>query len=239
MNHEKRFSLTEAFRFGFYTLIENFAFFLALMFVYFAVMVVACTLIITIAALPYAGKIMQMVKVLDGAGVPRADVVLNIAKQLGAEFSVILSLAATAIYFINRCLALGFSKVSLDFYDKKGSSLGTLFSCYRLILKDAAAAFLYWLMCSLGFLLIIPGFYFGITYGFFHLFIVDQEVGVFESFKKSAELTRGSKWQLFALWALFILLNYAAFIIFGITLIFVWPLTSLVYAYAYRKLQGR
>jgi uncharacterized membrane protein len=240
MNNSKKFSLVASFRFGFYTLIEHFAFYLGLMFSYLGIMLVGSILVLSIVFFPYSNRIIELVNILESAGVQRTEMVINVARQLGPAFGIVIVLAFIVLYFLNRYLVLGFTKIALNFYDKKSNQFKTLFSQYNLIVKDAVATFLYWLMCFFGVLFfVVPGIYLSITFGFYHLFIVDENVGIFESFKKSAALTYGAKWQLFALTVLLSLLYYVISIIFGLLLMLIWTLISLIYAYVYRKLQQR
>ena len=237
---EKSFSLVEALRFGFYMLIEHFAFFLGLMLTYIAVMGFGCLALFGIFTLPFATKVLSLIKMFDVAGIDKNDMVKNVIKSLGIEFSFGLLAAFFFCYILNRYLALGFARVSLDFYDKDHSTLKRLFFGYKLIFKDAVASSLYWLLCSVGFLFfIVPGIYFAIRYMFYHFVIVDTGDGPLDALRKSSQLTDGVKWELFAFWILIMLINWAGFSTFGITMLITWPLSSLAYAYVYRKLSSK
>ena len=235
--NEKRFSLAEALRFGLYMVIEHFGLFLVLILTYIAVMGLAVMVIFGIACLPFLGMLIQAVRVVGVVDAVRADLIASIINKLGFEFSIAIVVAGLISFFVNRYLKLGFTKVSFDLYDKNYGTLQTLFSCYRLIVKDVVATLLYFFICFIGYVLfIVPGVYCAITYGFYHQFIVDKQVGVLESFTKSAEITRGAKWELLALSVLLFFIRLISLKLFGLTLLFVWPFSSLISVFIYRKL---
>jgi hypothetical protein len=237
--NDKRFSLAEAFKFGLYMYLEYFGLFLALIITYLAIMGVAVLFIFGIACLPFLGMILQVVKVVGIADAIRADFIATIINKLGIEFSIVVMGAILAMFFVNRYLKLGFTKITFDLYDKNYGNFSTFFSCYRLIVTDVIASLLYFFMCFIGYILfIVPGIYCAITYGFYHQVIVDKQVGVLEAFKKSAAITHGAKWELLALSVLLFLIRALSLKLFGLTLLFAWPLTSLVSVFIYRKLSS-
>lgn len=236
---EKRFSLAEALRFGIYMVFEHFGLFLAVIFTYLGVMALATLVFFALAWLPFMGLIIQSVK-MSGVDAITSNFVGSILNQVGYGFSLTCLLAIFGIYLVNRYLKLGLTKVSFELYDKNNSSWDTLFSCYSLIMKDAIASCLYFFIGFIGlFLLIVPGIYWGITYGFYHQFIVDKQVGIVDAFKKSAEITRGAKWELFSLSILFFFIRVVSLKFFGLTILLVWPFFSLVTVYIYRRLLNR
>jgi len=85
-------------------------------------------------------------------------------------------------------------------------------------------------------LLIVPGIILGIKFMFFSYFIVDKNAGIIESLEKSAELTKGSKTNIFLLALLLWLINAAGALCLGIGLIITMPLSMTAVAYVYRKL---
>ncbi len=186
---------------------------------------------------PFLTKIFQVIKVLDGAGVARGEIVQNVMTHLGGQVSITVIIATFIIFLLNRYLTLGFTKVCLELHDRDSSDIKTLFSCYRLIIKGSVASLLYWLTCSIGFMFfVVPGIYFAIRYGFFNQFIVDKHVGAFEAFRLSSELTDGVKWKLFSLWFFLLIINGISLSMFGLSFFVTWPLSSLSYIYIYRKL---
>jgi uncharacterized membrane protein len=234
-----RFSIKNALWFGFSTVIEHFAFFIAIMLMYVGVMVGAVVIGLPLISLPFASQIIQIVRILNAAGLSTTELTKNIIMQTSPAFSIAVCVLCVLLYALHRLMALGMVKISLDFYDHDRSTLKTLFSCWRLIFRDIVATFLYWLMCAVGFaLLIIPGFYLLITFGFYQYAIVDENAGVFESFKRSAQITKGNKVNLCGLVLLLAIIRWAALSFFGVTLLIVVPAVALIYAHVYRKLMA-
>lgn len=235
-----RFSILNALRFAFYTLIEHFAFFLALSCTYLATMTLATLAIYGLGILPFTNQITEIGNILSDTGLAKTDIAHHIIKQLGLKFGLVMGAASFIVFLISRYLSLGFTKASLEFYDKDRSNVGAIFSPYHLIFKDAVATILYFAICALGLcLFVFPGIYCAIVFGFYHQVIVDQQVGPIEALQKSRSLTKGTRGNLLALGALFGLLNYAACMLFGFIFLISWPLTSLAYIYVYRTLLGR
>ncbi len=232
-----RFSIKETLWFGFSTVIDHFAFFIALMLSYLGIIVVGSIAGFALLCLPFSYSIVKIGKTLNTVGITNSEVVKNFLVNSGPAFTICLSALLLLIYFLYRLLSLGMVKIALDFYDDRESKIEKLFSCWRLVLRDVVATTLYWLMCAIGFsMLIVPGIYLAITFGFYQYAIVDQNAGVFDSFRKSAQLTTGYKMDIFGLMFLMAIIKWAAVSLFGIALIIVVPAFALSYAYVYRKL---
>jgi uncharacterized membrane protein len=104
-----------------------------------------------------------------------------------------------------------------------------------------AAGILFYIGAFVGFLLlIVPGIIFCVVYGFFGFVIAERgdDVGITESLKRSAEITRGHRWELFGLAIVLFLINVVGLIACGIGLLFTSGITLLAWAYAYRSLSG-
>ena len=68
--------------------------------------------------------------------------------------------------------------------------------------------------------------------------IVDKGMKVGESFKKSAEITKGYKWKLFFLGFILIGINILGLLCLGVGLFITVPWTSLLTPIIFRKLCG-
>lgn len=232
----KRFSILQALRFGFYTLIEHFGFFLSLILVYMASMVGFCMIVIPLFILPFSARIMSIINILRVAGVNHTDMARTVINQMGLQFSVVLVLLAVIIFCFYRFLALGLTRIAFDFHDHDKSSLKQLFSCGHLVFTDACATLLYALMVGIGLmLLVLPGIYIAIVFGFYHQVIVDQQVGVFEALRKSNKITHGALLELFALGILLYAMRWAG-LSFILVIFVVIPIITLIDVYVYRRL---
>jgi len=156
--------------------------------------------------------------------------------QLAASnfFSLLISGLVLGLFFIG--FDLGFKKVALAIHDRGGSSINDMFSCFKLAPKALVAWILYCAMVWIGWIFfILPGFIALLRFAFFPYFIIDKNVGPIEALKMSYEVTKDHVWDMFAFWVAIKVIIYIGFLSwFGIIL--TWPLSTLAYAYFYRKL---
>jgi len=85
-------------------------------------------------------------------------------------------------------------------------------------------------------LFIIPGIYLGIRLQFYLAFIVEENCGILESFKKSWNITKGMSLKLFVMWLIMMLILFAGSIALLIGIFIAVPLIILMYGYMFRKL---
>jgi uncharacterized membrane protein len=89
-------------------------------------------------------------------------------------------------------------------------------------------------------LLIIPGIIFAVVFSYFGYAIVQEPtLGVFDALKRSADITRGHRWQLFGLMILLLLINFVGLLACGIGLLFTYGITAVALAYTYKTLSGQ
>ena len=100
-----------------------------------------------------------------------------------------------------------------------------------------ATYIIYYLIVIVGlFLLIIPGIYLAIRLQFYLAFIVEENCGIIESFKKSWNITKELSLKLFVLWLIMILIIFSGCIALFIGTFIAVPLIVLMYGYIFRKL---
>lgn len=139
--------------------------------------------------------------------------------------------------FVEVFLGLGLVRFSLNIIDGKSAALGDLFSQGRRLFRGFVAHFLFTLMVGIGLiLLIVPGVYLFLRFGFYQCAIVDRDLGVIDSFRLSSRITRGSKWPLLGVAVLSLLIVAAGALALGIGLAFAIPVTALVWSLAFRFL---
>ena len=149
-------------------------------------------------------------------------------------FSLAISVLVLALFLVG--LDLGFKKVALSLYDHENSNVKELVSCFALAPKALVAWILYGAMVWLGWLFfILPGFIALLRFAFFPYFIIDKNAGVIEALRMSCHATKNHIWDMFAFWAAVKIISYFGFVS-GIGIVLTWPLSTLAYAYYYRKL---
>jgi len=149
-------------------------------------------------------------------------------------FPLSISAVVLAIFFVG--LDLGFKKVSLHVHDSSDSVWKEMFSCFGLAPKALIGWILYCAMVWIGWLLfVLPGFIALLRFVFFPYFIIDKNMGPIDALKMSYEVTKHHMWDIFAFWfAMKIIVSLGFVSWMGI--IITWPLSTLAYAFYYRKL---
>ena len=87
-------------------------------------------------------------------------------------------------------------------------------------------------------LIIIPAVYISVRLQFYNYFLLDEESGIIESIKKSAEISKGYVGELFLLGAVLSIIILISIIPLGLGLIFSIPLSTMATSYVYLKLKG-
>jgi uncharacterized membrane protein len=238
---EKNFSIKQAFSYGFSTLFEHagliFSAFLTSVVVALGVISAAAALLFwgfKTAGLPNALEKLVTSDPLETLGNPKLVLALCIVL-------VVIFVVWVFLY----SLSLGFSRILLDIYESKSSSLSRLFSCVSIAKQAFLATFLLHVMLSIGFaLLLLPGFFIAALYGFSRLGIIDRRLGVFESFSYSYRLARGAVWKLFCFYIVmaallfpFVLTTYLVHIFSILLWIIIVPALRLSKVFVYKKLQ--
>jgi uncharacterized membrane protein len=135
---------------------------------------------------------------------------------------------------------IGWLKMTLMIEEGGKPKWTEIFAHAELFVKFAIASFLYALGTGVFMiLLIIPGIYFALKYAFVPILVIDTELGILESFKRSSEMTDGHKWKLLALFIVLVLLTVLGAIVFVVGLIVAIPVSALAYAHIYRLLLGK
>jgi uncharacterized membrane protein len=141
---------------------------------------------------------------------------------------------------LNLIFNLGLVKISLKIYDGEEPKISDLFSQYRLFFRYFFASVLAFLITLFGFiLLIVPGIILLIRLSFLDYLIVDKNSRIIESLKKSWEITKGSTWNLFLLYLLWVLINLLGFFALIIGLFWSVPTTIIAKSFVYRKLSSQ
>jgi len=256
---EKKFSSAESLRFGFKTVFNNIVFFLSLEGLIALIAAAVGAAILGILYLFWSSEVAIICKGANASCFEKyaslqaignffksfahnnSEVDANITSFLKNSYVMIpgILISYFVINFLYRFIVLGLVRITLDFYDHGTSNFKRLFSSFSLTLKAFAASILYNAMIVIGTLLfIIPGIIAAIRFGFYQQVLVDKNVGIIDSLKMSAQITKGSGLNIFGVNIFFGLINIAAYFTFGLTYLITLPALYLVQAYIYRKLIG-
>ncbi len=135
-------------------------------------------------------------------------------------------------------LSLGATRIGLNIVSGKPFNVGMLFSGGHLLVRAVGASILFYLMVGFGLvLLIVPGIYLALRFGYFLHAIVDRDLGVIDSLKYSSSITTNNRGNLFLLYLLGIAILFAGCLALGVGLAFAFPVFWLSWIIAYRWMQ--
>ena len=94
-----------------------------------------------------------------------------------------------------------------------------------------------WLVIIPIILIIIPAVYISVRLQFYNYFLLDEETGIIESIKRSAEISKGYVGELFLLGAVLSIIILVSIIPLGLGLLISIPLSTMATSYVYLKLK--
>lgn len=156
---------------------------------------------------------------------------LNLNKQFLLSFIFNL-----LMWVVNSIIAMGIINICLELVDGKKPNLKDIFYTKKLF-NFILASIIRNVIIVAGFILfIIPGIIFSIKLQYSEYLIVDKRLDAVPSIKKSWEITKGVKWNLFLFGLMLGLINILGILALLIGLLITVPLTLIANAYVYRKL---
>ncbi|MBI4599866.1 hypothetical protein HY732_03000 [Candidatus Uhrbacteria bacterium] len=161
------------------------------------------------------------------------------ALQVPSDEPLSSGLNMIASFLLGVILQSGFIALALHIIDGAQPRFSDIFSQLPLFFRYLGATILYTIGVAIGLiLLIVPGIYVMLTYGLWPYFLVDKKVSIMDSFRMSAQATRGHKGSLFLLYVMLAALNILGLFVFLVGILVTAPMAALMLAYAYRKLTG-
>ncbi|HSO96138.1 MAG TPA: hypothetical protein VLV81_08865 [Acidimicrobiia bacterium] len=155
----------------------------------------------------------------------------------GLASRIVIQLIAFVVGII---LAMGLIRASLAVVEGRRPDVSLLFQTDGFG-SYLVASILVAIGVFLGFVLfIIPGIVLAIMWHFFGYVIVENpDTTPVDSLRRSADITRGNRWQLLGLGIVLIGINLIGLIACGVGLIFTYGITVVTLAYAYKTLTGQ
>ena len=155
-----------------------------------------------------------------------------LATETGVVFHLIWLLACAP-------LTWAFGVMFLDFIRGGELKVGKLFDGYKDCLRLSLAFFLYLLVVLVGVIFfIVPGIIFAMMFAQVPYILRDDEnIGVIDALKKSANMMKGHKMQLFLLYLSFIGWAILAILTLGIGYLFLFPYMYTTVAHYYEDLK--
>jgi hypothetical protein len=145
------------------------------------------------------------------------------------RFGALIAMAVVEIAIIN--VAVRMARGAEATFDHLVSGL-------PVFVKYLIGSIFYWILIVVGlFVLVIPGIYLAIKYGFFGYLIVEEDIDPLEAFKLSARMTDGIKIELFFYYILLVLINVLGLLCFAVGIFVSWPVTRVALANVYLQLR--
>src|ERR1039457_1612931 len=143
-------------------------------------------------------------------------------------------------FVVGIVLAMGLIRASLAVLEGRRPEVGMLFQTEGFgpylvgSILVGIAVFVGLLLC------IVPGVILGLMWEFFGYVIVENPtISPTEAMRRSAEITKGYRWQLLGLTILLFLINVVGAIALGIGLLFTYGISAVALAYTYKVLSGQ
>ena len=132
---------------------------------------------------------------------------------------------------------MGYLKNCLQTLDGEEPQFSAYGQVSRKLLSFLVAYIILGIIITIGVILFIaPGIYLGLRLQFFYAFIVDDDAGIIDSFKRSWNITKGYSLKLFILFLIMLLIYIIGYLAVIIGIFVAIPLIVLMYGYTYRKL---
>jgi len=178
-----------------------------------------------------------LVAVLVNVGLNSIPEIFTEQNAVTGAITLLISLIAVVVGAI---IEIGFIKIALKLIDNVKAKVNDLFVHYKYFIKYLIGSVLYGLIVLGGFLLlIVPGIIWTLQFQFYSCLIIDKGMGPIEALKKSSEITKGYKWQLFLLAIALVGINILGMLVFFVGLFATVPTSLIGYIYVYRKLVNR
>jgi len=164
---------------------------------------------------------------------------IGIAGQ-GTSGAVAYGVLQAISFVVGIILAMGLIRASLAVCEGRKPEVSMLLKTEGFF-NYLVAAILFGIAVFFGLVLcIIPGIIVAVVFHYFGYAIVQQpELGAVDALKRSAEITKGYRWQLFGLALLLLLINLVGLLACGVGLLFTYGISAIAIAYAYKTLSGQ
>jgi uncharacterized membrane protein len=145
-----------------------------------------------------------------------------------------------AVFLINQVIAIGWLRIALDAIDGRPIETERVRASFSVLVPFIVAAILFSIGVTIGLvLLVIPGIVFAVVFGFYGWPLVDGAVDDgLSALRRSAEITRGHRWQLFGFVIVLVLLNIVGVLALVIGVLITSAVSILALAHVYRRLDA-
>jgi uncharacterized membrane protein len=149
---------------------------------------------------------------------------------------IVIQVAANLFQLL---LAMGLVRAALAVCEGRAPDVNLLFQTPGYV-SYVLATLLFAVIVGLGLIaFIIPGIIFGVMFHLYGFAVVQNpDLGPVDALRRSADLTRGHRWQLFGLGLLLFALNIVGVLACVIGVVVTYGISAISLAYAYKALAG-
>jgi hypothetical protein len=223
--NNKNFSISEAIKFSFRAILNNFALVFSINVIYFLFLIIP----IAVSAILLSLSFKSIMFTTDPFSIMRL-LASSLTSIIISISGFILLMLALSVYNI------GVIHVALKLYSGENVKFNDLFERYDLAPRVIFANILYFLIVATGLaLFVLPGIFFAVRLFFYQTYIIDRNLSITDSFKESYALTQSVWWKVFFSLLLF---NFISGTITKIPFLTLFFGTFVVFAtvYIYRNL---
>jgi uncharacterized membrane protein len=143
-------------------------------------------------------------------------------------------------WIIGLLISLGWIRVALKITAGEKPEIANLFE-FEGFPVYIGASIVFGIAASIGLVLcIIPGIIVYLIWGFYGFVIADrgESTGFGEAFSRSAEITKGNRWNLLGFGIVLLLINFVGLLLCGIGVLFTSGISLVAAGYVYRTISG-
>jgi uncharacterized membrane protein len=164
--------------------------------------------------------------------------IISIVINMFVEQDNATSLGAQIVFhLVNALFGLGLINAVLAINDNKEPAAGNFKTDLISFLKFLVTQVIFGIMIFVGILLlVVPGILVIVRFQYAPYILVDKKTGIWESFRESLAITKGSGWSLFLMLIAVLGINVLGALLLGVGLFITIPLTTIAIGFVYRKL---
>ncbi len=165
------------------------------------------------------------------------NIILSVLLEVYKEDVIGIIVLTIAQIMLGIIIQIGVYRILLNLSVGKKVDYGQLIGNSQYFIRFFLAGLLYALIVAVGYiLLIVPGIVWSIKYGQWPYLMLEKNMGVMDSLRKSGEITYGAKMDIFILALALFGIMFVSIIPLGLGLIITIPLSALVPVLVYREL---
>lgn len=163
------------------------------------------------------------------------EILMNVLIQPDSSFGAFL--AQVLSFIVGSIIGMGWISISLEIVDGRSVELADVWKHIDKLVPYILASIAFGIMFAIGLiLLIVPGIIAAVVFGYYGFCILDKDLPAVEGLKRSAEITRGHRGQLFLFGLALIGLNILGLLLLVVGVLVTSAISLIAMGYVYRTL---